>query len=83
MLPQGLTYPQLWSALYIARDQQKYACTVSKVHTDDIEPYYTIEVLEGPFIGERQTVPERLTSWVDKLRPKKIKQAFSNFEKRC
>jgi hypothetical protein len=81
MLPQGLTYPQLWSAMYIARDKQKYACIVSIVHTDDTEPYYTIEVLEGPFKGERQTVRERLSSWVDTLRPKKIRQIFADFEK--
>lgn len=79
MLPQGLTYPTHWSAMYIARDKNKYACHIIKVHTDDIVPYYTIEVLEGPFEGERQTVPERLSSWVDKMKPKKIQRIFAKF----
>lgn len=79
MLPKGLTYPENWLATYIAKDNHKYACCISKVHMDDIEPYYTIDVLEGPFQGERQTVPERLTSYVDKLNRRKITKIFEEY----
>lgn len=79
ILPKGLTYPENWPATYLAKDKQRYACIVCNVHTDDIEPYYTIQVLEGPFVGERQTVPGRLSSWVDTLNPKKIQRTFVKF----
>lgn len=79
ILPKGLTYPENWPAMYLAKDKQRYACHICNVHTDDIEPYYTIQVLEGPFVGERQTVPERLSSWVDTLNPKKIQRTFLKF----
>lgn len=81
MLPLGLYYPQHWPALYIGKDKQTYPCSVCKVHLDDIEPYYTIEVFEGPFKGERQTVPERLSSWVDTLPYEEIQQTFMKYTK--
>ena len=80
MLPKGLIYPQTWLATYTAKDKQKYACCITKAHMDDIEPYYTIDVLEGPFQGERQTVPERLTSYVDKLSRRKIIKIFKEYK---
>lgn len=81
MLPKGLTYPETWPAMYTAKDKKQYACCIAKTHLDDIDPYYTVYVLEGPFAGERQTVAERLSSWVDELRREEIKQVFLDYQK--
>ena len=37
MLPNGLTYPSQWPAIYIANDKKKYACVIEKAH-HDVEP---------------------------------------------
>lgn len=81
MLPKGLVYPATWPAMYIAKDKKQYACYVAKAHLDDIEPYYTVCVLEGPYAGERQTVGERLTSWVDTHSRENIKKILSDYER--
>ncbi len=48
----------------------------------DIEDtYYTIDVLEGPYEGERQTINERLSSYVDVLNNNEIKRIFKRFDK--
>lgn len=79
MLPARLTYPLLWPVTYKGKDGREYASTVMQVHFDDIEPYYTINVLEGPYACERQTVKERLKSWVDDLDASQIKKEFERF----
>jgi hypothetical protein len=79
MLPDGVTYPILWPLLYRAKDGRKYACNVVGVHTDGIDPYYTIDVLEGPVTGERQTVTDRLSSWIDVYSIEKIRDSFNKF----
>lgn len=80
MLPNGLTYPIMWPATYIAKDRNKYACVVLAVH-HDVVPYYTVDVLEGAYTGERQTVNERLASWVDKLGFFEIQREFEKYSK--
>lgn len=79
MLSSDLTYPTLWPVTYTSQNGKMYASTVMKVHFDDVEPYYTIEVLEGPSQGERQTVQERLSSWIDKCSVMEAKKVFSEF----
>ena len=77
MLPQGLSYPANWPLMYIGRDRKKYMCFIKKVHHDDIEDvYYTIDVIEGPFTGERQTVNHRLYSYVDSFSVDEIRTIF-------
>ncbi len=79
MLPSGITYPVHWPVSYIARDGKQYACTIIKVHFDDVDPYYTVDVLEGPASGERQTVSDRLSSWIDTYDPDFIRKTFYEF----
>lgn len=79
MLTKGFTYPVLWPVTYHGRDHKKYASAIDKVHFDDSEPYYTIQVLEGPYNGERQTVAERLSSWIDKRPLVEIKEHFDKY----
>lgn len=79
MLPQGLVYPKHWSLMYKASDNKEYACVIRSVHHDDGDAYYTIDVLEGPYEGERQTVRERLFSWVDSQPISQIHKHFEDF----
>jgi hypothetical protein len=80
MLPPGLSYPPLWAVTYKPKDNKsEYPCVILQVHRDDIEPYYTIDILEGPMAGERQTVRERLHSWIDTKKPVKIQEIFKEF----
>lgn len=79
MLPLGLTYPKHWLLMYKANDNRAYACVIRSVHHDDGDAYYTIDVLEGPLEGERQTVRERLFSWVDTKCISQIQKYFEDF----
>lgn len=79
MLPTGLTYPLKWPLMYIGKDLKMYECTIEQVHLDDDDAYYTIDVLEGPFIGERQTVSQRLYSYVDVLSKDEVKRLFAKY----
>lgn len=79
MLPQGLYYPKHWLLMYKANDQKEYACVILSVHHDDGDAYYTIDVIEGPYEGERQTVRDRLFSWVDTEPVSKIYKYFEDF----
>jgi hypothetical protein len=79
MLPIGLTYPINWPVSYIGKDLKMYRSTIKQVHYDDVDAYYNIDVLEGPFIGERQTVSQRLYSYVDVLSKDEIKRTFAKY----
>jgi hypothetical protein len=79
MLPTGLTYPLNWPLMYIGKDLKMYECIIVQVHFDDVDEYYTIDVLEGPFVGERQTVNQRLYSYVDVLNKDEIKRTFAKY----
>jgi hypothetical protein len=79
MLPTGITYPLKWALMYIGKDLKMYECIIEQIHFDDIEVYYTIDVLTGPFIGERQTVNQRLYSFVDVLNEDEIKRIFAKY----
>lgn len=82
MLPIGLTYPLRWPLMYIGKDLKMYECIIEQVHLDDVEVYYTIDVLEGPFIGERQTVSQRLYSYVDVLSKDEIHNMFAKYNQK-
>lgn len=79
MLPSGLTYPINWPLSYIARNSKKYRCIIKASHLDIEDVYYTIDVLEGPFEGERQTIAQRLTSYVDLLDRQEIQSIFKRY----
>jgi hypothetical protein len=79
MLPLNLYYPIHWPLMYKARNNKEYACIICSVHHDAGEAYYTIDVIEGPYKGERQTVRERLYSWVDMKPISKIHKYFEDF----
>ena len=79
MLPKGFSYPYNWPLTYIAGDNKEYTAVVKQIYFDDLEPYYTIDVIEGPYEGERQTVNERLHSYVDVLDKETITKTFLKF----
>lgn len=81
MLLKGLTYPPFWPLTYIGNDMKHYVCIIMQVH-HDTEPYYTVDVLEGPYCGERQTINERLTSWVDSLSIYEARKVFDDYIKK-
>jgi hypothetical protein len=77
MLPIGLSYPLNWPILYIGKDMKMYKSVIRVAHLDNVDVYYTIEVFEGPFAGERQTVNQRLYSYVDVLSKDEIQNIFT------
>jgi hypothetical protein len=48
MLPPQFLYPVGYPVTYLTRTGKRLLAAIRAVHTDDVEAYYTVEMLEGP-----------------------------------
>lgn len=77
-LPVGLVYPKGWPLLYIDSNGKKRRALVLDAHVLDGTPYYTICVLKKPD-QEKQTVSERLESYIDTYEFDEIRKTFDKW----
>lgn len=77
-LLQGLTYPKNWPLLYIDSKGKKRRALVLDIHILDGTPYYTIRILKKPD-QEKQTINERLVSYIDSYDHDEIRKTFDKW----
>jgi hypothetical protein len=78
-LPLPLAYPPGFPVTYQPAGGGAEAACIEAAHCDGTEPFYTVRLIERDTLVERQTVRERLSSWVDALPVPAILRHFAEF----
>lgn len=77
-LPNGLVYPKKWPVIYVDSNGKKRRAIIRDIHIQDQHPYYTISLVRELDI-EKQTINERLESYIDDYKYDDIQKIFARW----